>query len=74
MNKTHLRRKVDKIESNSNSHVDRNDLAELTVVEMLSYDCRLVDDNVVRIPETGELRGCRDLGAMVDVQTFFETS
>lgn len=66
MNRSHLRRKVEKIESDSNSHVSSADLPELTVVEMLSYDCRVVDDDVIKIVDTGEFRDCRDF------QTFFE--
>lgn len=73
MNKTHLRRKVDKIESNSNSHVDSADLTELSVVELLSYELETVADDVVRVRQTDELRRCEDAETVTnDVTVLFE--
>jgi hypothetical protein len=62
MNRSHLRRKLDKIETNSDSdsHVDSADLDDISVVELLSYDLETVTDDVVRVRQTDELRRCED--------------
>jgi|APHM01.1.fsa_nt_gi hypothetical protein len=56
MNTGHLRRKVDWIESETG--IDSAQLDELSVVEIMSYDIEPVDDDVVQVVQTGELRRC----------------
>jgi hypothetical protein len=56
MNTTHLRQKVDQIESAAG--IDSAELDELSVVLALSYEIEPVDDDIVRVVDTGELRRC----------------
>jgi hypothetical protein len=71
MNRSQLRRRVDTVETATG--IDSADLDALSVVELLSYDVTAVDDDVIRIEETGELRQCSNADAVVsDVRVFFE--
>lgn len=71
MNRSQLRRRVDTVETATG--IDSADLDALSVVELLSFAVTAVDDDVIRIEETGELRQCSNADAVVsDDSVFFE--